>query len=99
MLDLDEIKPAVTALCQRLKVTRLDLFGSTATDAFGSESNVDVLVEFDRAVGNQSERYFGLKEEFERITGRPVDVVVESAVRNPYFKMVMERTRMRIYAA
>lgn len=99
MLDLDKIKPDVIQLCQRLKVNRLDLFGSAATEEFGPESDVDVLVEFDRSFGDLFNRYFELKEQLEKITGRSVDVVVESAVRNRYFKIVIEQTRTNIYAA
>jgi uncharacterized protein len=97
MLDLDKIKPDVIRLCQRLKVNRLDLFGSAATKEFGPESDVDVLVEFDQNLGDMFNRYFELKEGLERITGRAVDVVMEDAIKNPYFKITIERTRMPLY--
>ena len=42
--------------------------------------------------------YFALKEGLERIFGRPVDLVVNSALRNPYSTRVM-RTRELLYAA
>ncbi len=97
MLDIEKIRPDVVSLCQRLHVKRLDLFGSAATDAFGAESDVDVLVEFDRQIGDLFNRYFELKEQLEKIVGRSVDVVVEDAIRNPYFKAKIEQSRKAIY--
>lgn len=99
MIDLDEHGPSVTALCQRLRVKRLDLFGSATTGGFGPESDVDVLVEFDRQIGNLFERYFELKESLEAMVGRPVDVVVADAIRNPYFRASVQQTRRTLYAA
>ena len=34
------------ALCQKLRVTRLRLFGSAVRDDFGPESDIDLLVEY-----------------------------------------------------
>jgi len=98
MLDFEKIKPSVTALCQRLHVKRLDLFGSAAGETFGSDSDVDVLVEFDRRQGDLFNRYFELKEQLEALFGRSVDVVVDDAIRNPYFRAKVEQSRRRIYA-
>jgi len=97
MLDTEKIKPSVRALCQRLRVRRLDLFGSAATEAFGADSDVDVLVEFDRQPGDLFNRYFELKEHLESIMGRSVDVVVADAIKNPYFKAKIEQSRKRLY--
>jgi len=99
MLDVEGIKPAVITLCRRLHVKRLDLFGSATTEQFGTTSDVDVLVEFDRQVGNLFNRYFELKEELETILGRSVDVVVADAIRNPYFRATVEQTKKSLYAA
>jgi len=98
MLDVEGIKPAVITLCRRLHVKRLDLFGSATTEQFGTTSDVDVLVEFDRQAGNLFNRYFELKEELETILGRSVDVVVADAIRNPYFRATVEQTKKSLYA-
>jgi len=98
MLDFEKIKPSVTALCQRLHVKRLDLFGSAAGETFSSDSDVDVLVEFDRRQGDLFNRYFELKEQLEALFGRSVDVVVDDAIRNPYFRAKVEQSRRVIYA-
>jgi uncharacterized protein len=93
--------PEIAALCERLGVVRLDLFGSATGTAFDPRSSdVDVLVEFGRsdAVG-AFDAYFALKEGLERILDRPVDVVAASSIRNPYFLEQVRHQREQLYAA
>ncbi len=99
MLDMERFRPAIAEVCERLKVRRLDVFGSATEDAFRAESDVDVLVRFDRDAGRLFERYFDLKDGLEQILGRQVDVVIEDTIKNPYFKMSIERSRRNLYAA
>jgi predicted nucleotidyltransferase len=40
-----------------------------------------------------------LKEELERLLGRPVDLVVESSIRNPWFRKGIEQSKALLYAA
>ncbi len=93
--------PEVAALCRRLRVRRLDLFGSAVGDAFDPESSdIDALVEFDTVEGfDHFGSYFELKEGLERIYGRPVDLVNARSVRNPYFREQVMQTRETLYAA
>ncbi len=97
-LELD--KGTIAALCRRFGVRRLSVFGSAATEAFDSErSDVDFLVEFDPDTANRFDAYFGLKEELERLVGRPVDLVMPKSLDNPYFAASVERSRRDLYAA
>lgn len=89
----------IAALCRRLGVRRLDVFGSAVSDDFDIEhSDVDVLVEFDDEVGGGIRLYFALKDGLEQILDRPVDVVSARAIRNPYFEAQVLATRERLYA-
>ncbi|HEV2314649.1 MAG TPA: nucleotidyltransferase domain-containing protein [Candidatus Acidoferrales bacterium] len=93
----DELK----ALCRRFGVRRLELFGSAAAgkDRAG-ESDLDFLVEFGPLPpGGYADAYFGLLESLETLFGRPVDLVVASAIKNPYFREAVERTKALLYAA
>ncbi len=99
MLDIETIRPEIGDLCRKLKVKRLDIFGSATSDDFRPDSDVDVLVQFERDNGGLFDRYFELKERLEDILGRAVDVVVESAIKNPYFRSEVEHTRRNVYAA
>ena len=91
----------VELLCRRYRVRRLELFGSAAagTDRIG-ESDLDFLVEFDPIpAGEYADHYFGLLEALEQLFGRPVDLVVAAAVKNPYFRQSIENTKTLVYAA
>jgi hypothetical protein len=92
---------AIAALCRQFHVRRLELFGSAARGDFDpARSDVDFLVEFDRGAPMAVlDAYFGLKEGLETLLGRPVDLVVSAAVRNPYLRASIESSRETLYAA
>ena len=97
---VEEHRTELEALCRRYRVRRLDLFGSAA---FGRDqsgkSDLDILVEFEPLpAGAYADTYFGLLEDLERLFGRPVDLVVASAIKNPYVRDSVERTRVSLYA-
>ena len=93
--------PEIVALCHRLGIRRLDLFGSAVDDSFDpASSDVDFLVEFDARPGfDYFGTYFDLKEGLEQILGHPVDLVCSSSIRNPYFRERVMQTREPLYAA
>ncbi len=99
MLEIEKFEPEIAELCRRLKISRLDTFGSATSEDFRAESDVDVLVRFEQDGGGLFNRYFDLKEGLEAIFGRPVDVVMEDSLKNPYFKASVERSRQTLYAA
>lgn len=88
-------------LCVRYRVLRLGLFGSAATASnFADASDLDFIVEFQPIpVAEYADAYFGLLESLQQLFGRPVDLVVESAIENPYFQESVEETRTPLYAA
>jgi len=98
---IDDHRVALEELCRRYGVRSLFLFGSAARDDFDSaRSDVDLLVEFEAlAPGGYADAYFGLRESLEDLFGHEVDLVALSAVRNPYMKADIERTRTLLYAA
>lgn len=56
-------------------------------------------MEFDDGTESQFDAYFGLKEELERLLGRPVDLVMPKSLENPYFAASVERSRRDVYEA
>ena len=96
-----EQKDAVATICRRFRVKRLDVFGSAArTDFDPSSSDVDLLVQFERETDRGAlDSFIGLKEALEDLFGRPVDLVEATAVRNPYLRADIERSRELLYAA
>jgi hypothetical protein len=98
--QLEQHQAELEALCRRFQVRRLEVFGSAVTGDFGEESDLDFLVEFEPPAGpGYADRYFGLLEALEALFGRPVDLVVASAIKNPYFRESVEQTRAVLYAA
>lgn len=73
---LAQCKPDLEA---RFGITQLVLFGSTARDAAGSSSDVDILVAFNGPA--TSTRYFGVQFYLEDMLGCPVDLVTDKALR------------------
>ena len=73
------LKAHKAVLTERFGVVRLALFGSTARDTAGPDSDVDVLVAFDGPATSQ--RYFGVQFYLEDLLGRSVDLVTEKALR------------------
>ena len=85
-------------LCKQHGVCRLELFGSAARGDFENHtSDIDFLVEFEPRATGQFDAYFSLKEDLEALFGRPVDLVVSSAIRNQYFLEAVNRSREVVY--
>ena len=98
---LKQAKPRVEQLCRELAVDEIRLFGSAANDTFDpASSDVDVVVDFrDHDAPGISDRYFSLAEGLEEIFERPVDLVTTRAIKNPYFRRIVDETSRLIYAA
>jgi predicted nucleotidyltransferase len=98
---LAQRRAEVEGLCRRYHVRRLELFGSAASGQDRpSESDLDFLVEFEPLpLGAYADAYFGLLEALQSLSGQPVDLVVGSAIKNPYFRQSVELTKTLLYAA
>lgn len=101
MLDrIERHRSDIVTLCQLYGVHRLEIFGSAVSGRFDDESDLDFIVEFDSPhVPGYANRYFGLLESLEALFGRPIDLVVDSAIKNPYFRESVEKTKALLYAA
>jgi len=98
---IEQHRPQLLALCRKYDVRRLDLIGSAARDDFdAARSDLDFVVEFNNfTVANAADRYLGLMVDLEDLFGRKIDLVSYRAIRNPYFKQVVDNTRVMLYAA
>jgi uncharacterized protein len=98
---LENERAAITVLCARYGVSRLDVFGSALRDDFKpGKSDLDLLVEF-RLMDpyERVDAYFGLLEELRTLLGIEVDLVVAGAVKNRFIAADIERTKQVFYAA
>ena len=96
-----ERRSDIQRLCGRHHVLRLALFGSAATgDHRPGASDFDFVVEFPPLpAGAYADSYFGLLEDLERLLGGPVELVVGSAIKNPYLRQSVEKTSALLYEA
>lgn len=90
---------SIYALCRKYGVRRLDLFGSATTAAFDVvSSDLDFVVEFaELAEGRLADRYLDLAESLEQLLGRPVELLTERSIRNPYLRREIDKQRQKVY--
>jgi uncharacterized protein len=96
---VEQKKNDLADLCRRFKVERLELFGSAAAGSFQSpSSDLDFIVRFSAPfTGSHLDRYLDFAEALEQLFQRPVDLLTERAIRNPYFRRSIEATRLPVY--
>ena len=88
----------IIALCKKYKVSKLFVFGSILTNRFNDNSDIDLVVDFNKAeVSDYFDNYFDFKYALENLFGREVDLLEEHAICNHYLKENIERTKALIY--
>ncbi len=92
--NLDQIN----ALCLAYNVKQLFAFGSVCTDHFTSTSDVDLLIVFNPMEhGDYADAYFEIADKLEALFHRPVDLITDKSLANPYFIDSINKTKMLIY--
>lgn len=88
----------IRALCKTHNVRNLFAFGSICTDKFNDTSDVDLLVSFKAMdFGDYADTYFELAENFEKLFKRPVDLITDKSLKNPYFIRSVNQTKTLLY--
>lgn len=88
----------IKALCENHKVKTLYAFGSVLNEKFNEQSDIDLIVDFQpQDVLDYGDNYFELKFSLEDILKRPIDLLEEKAIKNPYFKQNIDMQRQLIY--
>ena len=91
---------ALQRLCVEFGVQRLELFGSACTSAFDpNHSDLDFLVDVPAGYdfGPWMSRFVELRRRLADLFGRPVDLVMPSALENRFFLQEADKTRTVIY--
>lgn len=92
--------PEIRALCEKHRVKSLHVFGSVAKGTFDERtSDIDFVVEFlpDAPRNGFGGAYFSLLADLSDLLGREVDLVERPAIKNPYFRQVLDLTQRVIY--
>ena len=88
----------ITKLCENHKVKSLYAFGSVLSEKFNNESDLDLIVDFSNiAVEDYADNYFDLKFSLQEILKRPIDLLEEKAIRNPFFRQSVNQKKQLIY--
>jgi uncharacterized protein len=90
---------AIPEFCRRWKVKQFSLIGSVLRPDFGPTSDVDVVITFEAGATWDLFDIVKMRDELTAIFGRPVDIIEEPAVRNPYMLDSIRRTKRVLYAA
>lgn len=92
--NIDKIK----TLCKAHNVKALYAFGSVCTDKFNEKSDIDFLISFyPMDFGDYADNYFVVADKLESIFNRPVDLVTEKSLSNPYFIDSINKTKIQLY--
>lgn len=85
----------IAALCKKYKVNKLFVFGSIFTNRFNDDSDVDLVVSFNKAeVGDYFDNYFDFKYALEELFGGEVDLLEEQIIKNPCLKKNVDATNL-----
>lgn len=85
-------------LCLKHKVNKLFVFGSVLKDSFTNESDIDLVVDFENVDLNEyADNYFDLKDQLESIFNRPVDLLEEKGIRNPFLRKQIDFEKQLVY--
>ena len=98
---LEQHRSDLDRLCRKHLVRQLEVFGSAADGSFKPEtSDLDFLVDYlPEAFHDPADAYFGLLFDLEDLFHRKIDLVMDRAIRNPYFRAGVDQSRQVIYAA
>jgi predicted nucleotidyltransferase len=95
---LEENINNINRLCSKHKVKTLFAFGSVLTNHFNKNSDIDFIVDFEPIdIAQYADNYYDLKFSLENIFRKPVDLLEEKAIKNPYFKQAVNQQRQLIY--
>lgn len=98
MNRLETFAPEIIKLCKSHKVKSLYAFGSVLTEAFNSESDIDLIVDFANIeVEDYADNYFDFKFSLQDVLNRPIDLLEEKAIKNPYFRKTVNQKRQLVY--
>ncbi|MFO7829231.1 MAG: nucleotidyltransferase family protein [Bacteroidales bacterium] len=84
---LSDLKPI---LHREYSVRQIGLFGSFSDDSYTEDSDIDLLVEFERPIGW---KYFSLEIYLENIFGRKIDLVTKNALKEQLKDKILNQVK------
>ncbi len=97
---IDAYKPRIKTLCIENKVKNLFVFGSVLTSNFNENSDIDFIVDIDSSDPlDYADHYFALKFSLEDLLNRPIDLLENKAIKNPFLLQQIEQTKALVYGS
>lgn len=98
MSELEKHITRIKDLCAKHKVKTLYAFGSVLNKDFNPQSDIDFIVDFEPVDTLQyADNYYDFKFSLEDIFNRPIDLLEEKAIKNPYFRQSVKQQRQLLY--
>ena len=96
---LDNYTNSLIKLCQQNRVKSLYVFGSVLTEQFNEQSDIDLIVEIDSSDPLEyADNYFNLKFALQDLLKRPIDLLENKAIKNPFVRSNIDSSKYLIYA-
>jgi predicted nucleotidyltransferase len=89
----------IVLICKKYYINELSIFGSSLRDDFSKNSDIDILISFNKDSNITLFDIIELEKEFSELLNREVDIVEKEALKNPIRKNKILSTREIIYAA
>jgi len=98
MINIEEYNDEIIKICRKYNVKRLAVFGGALSEDFSDSSDIDFLLELDKAKDG-IKRYMNIKFELEDLFNRPVDLIMPRAIKNSRIKYYIFSNIRDIYEA
>ena len=98
MQIIADFSEKIYRLCKSHHVRHLYAFGSVLNQKFNAESDIDLIVDFEKIdINLYADNYYNLKFSLEDLFKRKVDLLENQSIRNPIFKSKVEKEKQLIY--
>jgi len=98
MNPIDQNIEIIRTLCNKYRVAKLFVFGSVLTEKFNSNSDIDLVVDFDNiSLDKYADNYFDFKFSLQDALHREIDLLEEKAISNPYMRKSIDLSKRLIY--
>jgi len=75
-------KEQLSAIFEKWGIEPVSLFGSALRDDFTTKSDVDILIEYKDNIRHSLFEYESMKNDFQRVFGREIDLVNAAGIRS-----------------
>ena len=96
---IQALMPQVIELLKKHKIKSAYVYGSVLNDTFNEDSDVDFLVNLQEGLDPvvAGGHLWDLQDELGELLQRPIDLLTERSLKNPYFIKEINATKFPIY--